>query len=569
MSPEIRPAMTGEMFRLDALVSKYESFQISVRLIRVLVGALILQVCFGTAMVTIVSILILLLFVYMTITGMADFISFLWGNLGFGFVAAVNVSLIVATYSAFYLYRQVVSGSITARLLCSVALGVFLAGAVAFHIRDILAVWPILVSPGKGFNIDVPWVTGITDVVRDWGNNSKGTGGALHSEQIMSTALVCAVLAVFQIICLLPLGLILRGLFVNVWRWDPITALLFRDNNYHSQFWPGIRDLWSSCARFLGLYATSRYGKGNKLRIWSLALSAMGLEALTSLYIFSIDRPVRYLDLLAQTTAKLTQNDTVRAVIASLGIIEVIGIASLGFFLSWARQLRRFSQRFTVESFDVVTGDDSRAPILFLRSFKDDHLSLELAKPPFLVRALDPSSSPESIEFLVQKNLDYMGPLICIGNPKDQAPPPGAARKYLKDLEWQDSVLKLMMDSAYIIVGVDSTEGLLWEIESIKAHGHLYKTLFIFPPRQSSQVPLVEMLFTQFGVVIPAEPFWCNAKLVGMFSTSTYHLILITASRVTELEYELCLRYFISGRAQDGLDNPYARSITLPLMSAH
>ncbi|NOU10719.1 MAG: hypothetical protein HOO98_11970 [Nitrospira sp.] len=352
------------------------------------------------------------------------------------------------------------------------------------------------------------------------------------------------------------------------WR-DEITAIIFRDHNYQSQFWISVRELLINTARFLGLYATSRYGKANRLKVWSFVILAVGAE--TSIYsaIFQIDGPAATLDAFAESLAKLTHNDTVRAVIAGLSIGQVTGISSLGLTLWLARRLRSSAQRSTIESLDVVTGEDSRMPILFLRSFKDDHLSLEFAKPPFLVRALDPSSSPESIEFLALKNLDYIGPLICIGNPKDQAPSPGAARKYLKDLEWQDSVLKLMMGSAYIIVGVDSTEGLLWEIESIKAHGHLYKTLFIFPPRQSSQVPLVEMIFTQFGAVIPAEPFWRNAKLVGMFSTSTHHLILITASRVTELEYDLCLRYFVSGHAQDGLHNPYSKSITLSLISAH
>lgn len=104
-------------------------------------------------------------------TGLNPFLVYFVG--GFWLTGILDVSLIVLAYFAFYLYRQVVTGSITACFLCSVACGLALASLVVIEIKDILAFLPILVSPSESFNIDVPWVSGISDAARDWINDSK------------------------------------------------------------------------------------------------------------------------------------------------------------------------------------------------------------------------------------------------------------------------------------------------------------------------------------------------------------------------------------------------------------
>jgi hypothetical protein len=71
---------------------------------------------------------------------------------------------------------------------------------------------------------------------------------------------------------------------------------------------------------------------------------------------------------------------------------------------------------------------------------------------------------------------------VAIGQPGEPVPPYGASRGYFADGDWKGIVAKLADDSRCIVICLDQTEGVLWELDHILAHGHRPKTLFLMNP---------------------------------------------------------------------------------------
>src|ERR1700733_9080082 len=56
-----------------------------------------------------------------------------------------------------------------------------------------------------------------------------------------------------------------------------------------------------------------------------------------------------------------------------------------------------------------------RPPILFLRAFRDDQVSLAAARLPLLMRLIDPGSIGGSLEELIVQEYTGLGPVVAIG----------------------------------------------------------------------------------------------------------------------------------------------------------
>ena len=82
---------------------------------------------------------------------------------------------------------------------------------------------------------------------------------------------------------------------------------------------------------------------------------------------------------------------------------------------------------------------------------------------------------------------DGHGDLIAIGNPRDRdnsarGSPWGAQRLYVDDAHWRETVARLMAEAGRIVVCLDSSEGVQWEIAYALRQGHAGKTLFFLNP---------------------------------------------------------------------------------------
>jgi hypothetical protein len=108
------------------------------------------------------------------------------------------------------------------------------------------------------------------------------------------------------------------------------------------------------------------------------------------------------------------------------------------------------AQRHLIPLADATLKSDTRAPIVFLRSFSQD-----------------PLMSGE--EQKIRKALESFGPFVAIGSPKDELPPLGASRFYVGSEDWQSRVKSLLNKASLVIVLAGSTPGLAWEIVQVRA----------------------------------------------------------------------------------------------------
>jgi len=102
--------------------------------------------------------------------------------------------------------------------------------------------------------------------------------------------------------------------------------------------------------------------------------------------------------------------------------------------------------------------EDTRAPIIYFRSFKDDEIIPDNFAQNFGVS--------ESKEEALSHIFNQIGPFIALGKPNEKLPILGAHRIYLDKDNWQDTVTNLMRKSQLIILRIADTSGLIWELKN-------------------------------------------------------------------------------------------------------
>jgi RNA polymerase subunit RPABC4/transcription elongation factor Spt4 len=155
----------------------------------------------------------------------------------------------------------------------------------------------------------------------------------------------------------------------------------------------------------------------------------------------------------------------------------VVGIVYLPFAIIGSR-LYNTAQRLSALRIVEIRKLDTRTPVLFVRSFSDDGISLE--RRFSLVKLFAPTTF--TLEELIVNRSWSVGPVMAIGKPGEQLGPLGAAREYLEGDQWRDRIEVLMSESRLIVSVCGSTAGLLWEYRAIVRLGVLNKMLIVFPP---------------------------------------------------------------------------------------
>ncbi|WP_286928890.1 MULTISPECIES: hypothetical protein [Aeromicrobium] len=186
--------------------------------------------------------------------------------------------------------------------------------------------------------------------------------------------------------------------------------------------------------------------------------------------------------------------------------------------------------------------DDTRPPILLLRSFVDDKLRMRS-------RRLDRSGvldqlalrRRERFEEVAAAALSKIGPVIAVGTPGQALPPGlGAVRIQLSHEEWQDKVTEIAEHTAFLAMTLGRTESLVWEIRQIHARGQLDKTLFLVPPLPRSERALrINTLADVYGV--PRESLWPSAgsvPLVIAFPRDHDEPLVLVARAADDLAYD-------------------------------
>ncbi len=159
-------------------------------------------------------------------------------------------------------------------------------------------------------------------------------------------------------------------------------------------------------------------------------------------------------------------------------INDLIAFTLFGSFFTGARFFRKLDKQQKAIDAKGIMRTDTRAPILFLRSFSEDHSTvIDKSRWPIAIISSDPE-----FEEVLAKQFSTFGPFIAIGNPEDKLPPIGAARDYVEGKGWQERVEELLKDSELIIMLIGSTDSLLWEMNKIIELEAMHKLLLVFPP---------------------------------------------------------------------------------------
>jgi hypothetical protein len=126
---------------------------------------------------------------------------------------------------------------------------------------------------------------------------------------------------------------------------------------------------------------------------------------------------------------------------------------------------------------------DHRRPVVFLRAFRDDQVPLRPPRLGLMGRAMDVGRRRTSLDEVLLEEATLYGPVVALGNPKDKRPPYGAARAYIDTASWQDAISDIVRKAIYVVICIDDTEGIWWEVDHLLASGQQDKTLFLIHPR--------------------------------------------------------------------------------------
>ncbi len=145
-----------------------------------------------------------------------------------------------------------------------------------------------------------------------------------------------------------------------------------------------------------------------------------------------------------------------------------------------AMALWRLGKRFlNATAYEELQGD-RRAPVLLLRAFVDDFHSL----PGYSAKSIAGVGEYEKTfeEFLCKK-FRVAGPTIAIGRPGERIPPLGAARAYIPDQHWKETVEEIVEHARYVVVVLGKlTPGLHWEMELLLKRTDPKKLILVMPP---------------------------------------------------------------------------------------
>ncbi len=112
---------------------------------------------------------------------------------------------------------------------------------------------------------------------------------------------------------------------------------------------------------------------------------------------------------------------------------------------------------------------DERPPVVYVRSFSSDDELHGVEGPLSRVYKGLHYTAAVSPEQEMAWIMDRAGPVVAIGKPGERLPELGAARKYVDDDHWRDTITDLMARAALVVVRAGDTANLWWEIEQAAA----------------------------------------------------------------------------------------------------
>lgn len=201
------------------------------------------------------------------------------------------------------------------------------------------------------------------------------------------------------------------------------------------------------------------------------------------------------------------------------------------------------AQRHGLLAADEVLREDSRPPVLLLRSFTDDSLAIERPALAFVL--------PEDLPRAAAALLNSVGPVVALASPQEKLAPVGPARIRSAAEDWRATVERLMASASTVIAVIGDTPGLLWEAERLLETDALPRTCWLVPPCDIEQL---RGRWAAFCRSVANEPSLAAARSVdpntalALFVSRSRRLAVISANERSQHAYEAALAAFIADR---------------------
>jgi len=192
--------------------------------------------------------------------------------------------------------------------------------------------------------------------------------------------------------------------------------------------------------------------------------------------------------------------------------------------------------------------------ILYLRPFFVDRVILPHPQLPFFSRLLSLRPFPVRIEDELFDVADGFQPLVAIGDPNARRDAGGgkihreAHREFLANADWRKVVTDRLRTADYVVVVIQETDGVLWELTQIVDGGFANKTVFLFDPSArdpaiwSRLAALAVKRFVQAGLLPPNFAF--AGRPLGIFFQDG-RLVEIHNANWSATSYRTAFSYFL------------------------
>lgn len=149
----------------------------------------------------------------------------------------------------------------------------------------------------------------------------------------------------------------------------------------------------------------------------------------------------------------------------------------------------RYHRRLVQEGAEMVVGRSTRRPVLFLRPFALDALPVAPMEVRWSLLKVMSWFDKRTFEELLVEAFEDLGPVIAIGRPGEEVSMLGAAREYAPDESWRDLVLNRARAAQLVIMEVDASPGMQWELDHVPELVGLQRTLVMLPPGEDVLEP--------------------------------------------------------------------------------
>lgn len=197
--------------------------------------------------------------------------------------------------------------------------------------------------------------------------------------------------------------------------------------------------------------------------------------------------------------------------------------------------------------YQKIASADPRPPVFYLRPFHLDRVSLKWRPRLWSTLIVPRPAEPRSIDEIILNGCIEDGPVVAYGRPGEPAPPLGAARLYVGTGDWKAMVLALAGASRYVVIAVEPTDGVVWEVEQTIANGWAEKSLYLLTSARDTGEAwrMVEGITGQVGTPQTGRG---ALRPVALIQREGAWQVLM-ARDISRLAVEAALRHFRAGSA--------------------